>query len=287
MIVANHAHVYPEELLEGESTPQHYKHYWRHNKVTLEHLSEHMEMLGIDRAVAFPPLSTPDRHPEFNAAQWIAEAVKSYPRITGYGTVRVHNGNYEGQVREIYALGLTGIKVHASVQQLDLGGSEAYKLYEACEKYDIVVDAHTGPHGYRLRHDSDPFVIDELLWEFPKLTFVIEHLGGFAFHRQMCAVIANVNRRAGRVRVYGGLTPSNFLPVSPQGTMPELTDEELVYDCQVVRPDALIMGLDFPHHSVEDYRKMMHSIQQWPIDREAKDAILGDNLTRLLERPRQ
>lgn len=282
MVFANHAHVYPASLLTDPSTPQHYRDYAAKGTVTIDDLLRTIDDLQVDRVVAFPPLSTPERHPDFNASTWLAGEIRDQSRVVGYGTVRFHEGNLDDQIKEIRDLGFRGIKVHASVQKIDLGSEQAYALYESCQRHNILVDAHTGPHGYRLSHDSDPHMFDEVMWSFPELRMVFEHFAGWAFFREICAVIAGANTHRREPRAFGGLTPSNILPLRKGGTRPDLTNDDLMRVVEYVGPEAVIVGLDFPHHSNDEYRLLMDTVRNLPLSEAHKNLMLGGNVDAIL-----
>ncbi len=278
-LILNHAHVYPDFLLTSPTTPSHYKEL---PLVTLQHLADVTAQLGIERTVVFPPLSTSKRHPDFDPSEWLAEAIADYPQFIGYGTVRYWMDDLADQCNRIADSGLRGIKIHTSVQQVEVNSERAFVIYEVAQRHGLIVDFHTGGHGYRLKHDSDPIAYDEVTWHFPELKIVLEHFGHWPFHQQMAGVIQNANSRSAQVRVYAGLTPSNMLPHGKGGKYPGLTQEELERVIDFIGEDAMILGLDFPHFTAEQFELVIQEVRKLNISEEGKQNILGGNISRLL-----
>lgn len=276
----NHAHVYPAELLEHPTAPKHYKP----RRMTVDDALEMADELGAEKVVTFPPLVTPNRHPEFNPNQWMAKAVEGRPRLIGYGTVRFFRRDLQEQVEEIHDLGLKGIKIHTSAQKLDIRSPEADIVFGAAARLGIVCDLHAGPHGYLLAHDSDPLAYDQVLNRHPELLMVIEHLGGGPFAKVMAAVIATTNVRAGYVRAWGGLTTGNLMPIRDGSDVLDIDPNDLLRALVRIGPKACIFGLDFPWHSPEEYKTAMDRLRALPLGPEYAEGLFGGNLSALLAR---
>ena len=270
-IFLNHAHVYPEDIFPQGS---------------LERLAEIVELCGIDRVVCFAPLPKSTVASMPGGSCWLAQALRQYPGFVGFGTVDFEKPNLRDQVRRIAGLGLKGIKIHTSAQEVNVLGEDAFTVFDEAQKQGLPVDLHTGPHGFRLKWDTDPLAYDEVSYHFPDLTLIIEHLGGWSFCREMIGVIRNCNMRAGSTRVYAGLTAS-FGQIKTSGSPhrpPILTAEEAERALMWIGEEAAILGMDFPWmgSGPEQYQHDKQFVRNLQVSERAKQMILGDNLARLL-----
>ena len=209
MIFANHAHVFPKEIRpEG----------------TVEKLLELMDECGIGMAVCYPPFHDRFRESGFvgDPNDWLAEEIKGNERLIGFGNIDFEKGNLAEQVDKIAALGFKGIKMHPPYQEFVIDGPEAFEVYARAEELGLFISFHSGMHWHRLR-DNRVILFDEVAWNFPKLKFSMEHIGGYHFYREALAVMCNNSRNGGGV--YAGWTSVGTH--KGKDSVWALTDEEL------------------------------------------------------------
>ncbi len=265
MIFANHAHVFPEEIKpEG----------------TVEKLLALMENCGIDRAVCFAPFA--DRFCESSVAGepngWLAEKIKNIPSLVGFGTIDFDAPDLSGQVERIKELGFAGIKMHPPYQEFRVDSPEAFEVYEQAQEEGLFISFHCGMHWHRLRV-SLPVLFDEVAWNFPRLRFSLEHIGGYHFFNDALAVMCNNSREGLQPRVFAGWTSVSDREGPTQWA---LTDEQLETVVVQTGGENSIFGLDFPYND-EDYIKAdIERIKNLNISDEAKRNILGGSLARAL-----
>jgi len=263
-IFANHAHVFPGELKpEG----------------TVDKLLQLMDACGIARAVCFAPFAerhNPTASGVRNWNQWLAGEISGSDRLLGFGTVdfTVRNPVPTLQVAEMAILGLKGIKIHPAAQGISMTGKEAREVYAAAEKLGLFVSFHTGLHWARLR-DYQPVLFDELNWDYPKLRFSMEHIGGYAFFRESMAVLANgENGYAGWTSIEPG-----------KGGVPgvwSLSNMELCAVAEQLGPERSIFGLDFPYKKKSEIKAAIERFNALPISDKAKAGLFGENLKKAL-----
>ncbi len=262
--LAHHAHVFPAEI---------------NQKGTVEALLHHLDEAGIEQAVCFPPLPHQAKGIDQNA--WLADQIKSQRRLFGFGTVDFTRGDVVDQVKKIAGLGFKGIKIHPPAQKLEILSKAAYQAYGAAEGLNLFLTFHTGIHHSRLR-DSRVIHWDEIAWEFPKLRFSMEHVGGWSFFSEALGVIANhVPPPWDKTpcNVFAGLT-SVFSPKElPFWFMSTERHQELLRQAGVRQ---LIFGLDFPYNDVAAARRGIETICSLGLSDADVDLILGGNLRREL-----
>ncbi len=267
-IFANHAHVFPEEARPG---------------CGIDSLKALMDECSIERAVCFAPF--PSQYREYNmpgdCISWLAGAIKNDDSLVGFGTIDFDSGDITGQVNRIADIGFRGIKLHPAYQEFNIMGDKACEVYSAAQENGLFLSFHTGLHWHRIA-DYQPLLFDEVAWNFPRLKFSMEHVGGYHFFREALAVICNNHHRASDPRrVYAGLT--SIMP--DDNGLPDywtLTDDELMTLIHQ-GDDCAIFGLDFPYKKAGYAKALINRIIALDISEEAKEGILGKNLEHALE----
>jgi len=223
----------------------------------------------------------PHQVDDLNRNVWLANQIKSQDRLLGFGTIDFHRDDVRDQVREIADLGFKGIKIHPPVQKLNILCKNALDCYATAQELDLFCTFHTGIHHHRMR---DTLVIDwdEIAWNFPKLRFSMEHVGGWSFFNEALAVIANNYPPPWEHRkcnVFAGLT-SVFSPDTlPFWYMPKERFLELIKQTNV---SQVIFGLDFPYNDITATKRGIAMIRSLQLSDEDTNKILGGNLMREL-----
>lgn len=265
MIFANHAHVFPEDLKPAG---------------TVEKLMEFLDECEIDKAVAFAPFSDrfADAGIEESPNEWLARAIKGNDRLVGFGTVDFSK-NLRDEVERIADLGLKGIKMHPPYQEFVIDGPEAFKVYEKAQELGLFISFHSGMHWHRLR-DNRVLLFDEVAWNFQKLKFSMEHIGGYHFFKEALAVMCNNSRREEDCVFAGWTSVGNR---KGKGDEWALTDEELETVIYQTGEDRSIFGLDFPFSKPEHIKADIARIKSLDISEECKEKILGKTLEKVLK----
>ncbi|MBQ6265611.1 MAG: amidohydrolase family protein [Clostridia bacterium] len=266
MIFANHAHVFPAEIKpEG----------------TVEKLLALMENCGIDRAVCFAPFA--DRFSETSLPGepngWLASEIAHRPEFTGFGTIDFDAPDLSGQVERIKQLGFKGIKMHPPYQEFDIDSPEAFEVYEQAQEEGLFISFHCGMHWHRLRGNL-PVLYDEVAWNFPRLRFSLEHIGGSHFFNDALAVMCNNSRAGVQPRVFAGWT--SVSDREGPGAW-ALTDRQLETVIFQTGEERSIFGIDFPYNDEEYIRADIERIRGLDITDKAKENILGVTLERVLD----
>lgn len=266
MIFANHAHIFPEQLrAEG----------------TVDKLLAFLDECGIDKAVTFPTF--PDRFADAGIDEdtnvWLAKQIKGQDRLVGFGVIDFEKDDLKGQVERIADLGFKGLKMHPPYQEFVIDGPEAFEVYEKCSELGLFISFHSGMHWHRLR-DNHVLLFDEVAWNFPKLKFSMEHIGGYHFFKDALAVMCNNSRNKQGGGVYAGWTSVG--DHKGKGNEWHLTDEELETVIYQTGEDRSIFGLDFPYSKPEHIKSDIARIKRLDISEECKEKILGKTLESVL-----
>lgn len=263
-VFANHAHLYHKEIRPNGD---------------LEALKRLMDDAGLDGAVAYAPFnkngSAQVLSPDENQNLWLAEQIKGQPDIVGFGTVNFDREDLEDQVKEIAQLGLRGIKLHPQHQVFRINGEKAYRVYGEAERQGLFLSFHTGVHYERIR-DSSVLMFDDVAWDFPKLRFSMEHMGGYSFFRESIAVMNNQRNAKKEPRIFAGWTS-----VYDRGQW-YIPPEDLCWLLELTGERAHIFGLDFPFADAPRIVRALETVRSLPVPEGTKELILGGNLIREL-----
>ena len=244
-----------------------------------------MDECEIEKAVCFAPFQSQMERYELtqNANEWVADEIKNDDRFVGFGTVHFDIGNLKEQVKKIKALGLYGIKIHPAAQELKIDSPELFEVYDQAQNEGLFISFHTGLHWHRIA-DYQMLLFDEVAYNFPKLKFSMEHMGGYSFFKEALLVMNN-NSRAEVDHVFAGWTSIN-MEEDAFGNEIEgawsLTDKQLCTIIHQTGNKRSMFGLDTPYADAQKTMKAINRIKNLPIPEEAKRGILGDNLREAL-----
>lgn len=271
-IFANHAHLFPKNTKPNGD---------------IDCLKALLDECEIEGAVCFSPFwHQMDMYAHTtgqNPCEWVAEALKNEPDLVGFGTVDFDKNNLKDQVKKIKDLGLYGIKIHPAAQEVRIDSPQLFEVYEEAEKQGLFISFHTGLHWHRIS-DYRMLLFDEVAYNFPKLRFSMEHIGGYSFFRE-ALLIMNNNSRSEIPHVYAGWTSiameTDEMGNTRQGAW-SLTDDDLCTLVHQAGYKTSIFGLDTPYKGIEQTQQAIERIKNLPITEEAKRGILGENLKRVL-----
>jgi hypothetical protein len=177
-IIDSHVHIYPDKIAEkasaGIST-----FYDIHVKYdgTIAKLLEICKRNNIVKCIACSVATSPEQVMIIN--DFMAECVKI---SSGFftGLAALHPGmselEIESELSRAQTLNLKGIKIHPDFQRFQIDDPKVYKIYEQAEgRFPILF--HTGDKRYNY---SGPPRLAKVLRDFPKLTAIGAHFGGWS-----------------------------------------------------------------------------------------------------------
>ena len=269
-IFANHAHLFPENTKPNGGK---------------EYLLRLMDECEIEKAVCFAPF-----HNQFgmygmdeNPRKWIHNELRNDTRLVGFGTIDFTKDNLEDQVKETAELGLLGIKIHPAYQEVRVDSEELFRVYKQAEEENLFLSFHTGLHWHRIR-DYQMLLFDEVAYNFPRLRFSMEHMGGYTFFKE-ALLIMNNNSRDDIHHTFAGWT-SIAMETDEMGNPRQgawsLTDDDLCTLTHQTGYERSIFGLDTPYKDARAIKEAIERIKNLPISETAKRGILGENLKREL-----
>lgn len=176
-IIDTHAHIYPDVIADKAvaSIGRFYDiEMDSHGKIS--DLADLSDKFGIEKIVVCSVATSAHqvcKINDFMAAQ--LEREKFHPLATLHPDM--DKAQIVDEVARIKELGLKGIKLHPDCQAFKLNGERGLKLFDAIGDFDLPVLVHTGDKRYDFSH---PEYMIEIARDYPQLTFVAAHFGGWS-----------------------------------------------------------------------------------------------------------
>ena len=142
----------------------------------LESLIRSMDAANVDMAVVASIATKPG---QFEAILNWSQSIAS-DRIIPFASVHPADTAVVSHLREIFARGIRGIKLHPYYQDFDLDDPALFPIYATLEELGLIVLCHTGfDMAYPRTRRCDPVKIARVLDRFPNLRFIATHLGAW------------------------------------------------------------------------------------------------------------
>jgi predicted TIM-barrel fold metal-dependent hydrolase len=249
-IIDSHCHIYPEKIAaKAVESTDHFYDTRAHGLGVIQHLIAVGEEAGYDGYVVQSVASTPHHVASINrfiAGEVTAtEAEGKHGLLTGLGTLHPDLEDVSGAVEEIISYGLHGVKLHPDMQKFHIDDPKAYPIYEACAARGLPILMHMGDPRFDYSH---PDRLYRVLKDFPDLTVVGAHMGGWANWDYAC------ERLAGFDRLYVDTSSSLATPEKEYGIEPHVTSLSAEHAATLIRAwgaDKVLYGTDYPMWSLD------------------------------------
>lgn len=174
-IIDVHAHFFPDELAQrAVDNLGDYYHYTMHGNGKFDDLMKSAADAGIEKLVIHSTALKGSQVENVNnsTAAHISE------NVAGFGSLHQdYDGDFEKEVKRIKSLGLKGIKLHPDFQHFDIDDKKVYPMYEIISAEGLPVLFHTGDENSEC---SAPEKLAKVIKDFPNLTVIAAHLGGYS-----------------------------------------------------------------------------------------------------------
>lgn len=259
-IIDCHAHIYPDKIADkaSNSIGDFYGLPMLYNG-TEKALSKICAENGIKKCIINSVATVPAQVRSIN--NFIAERVRqSGGLFMGFCTLHqdMTSAEIETELNEAEKSGLIGIKLHPDFQRFRLDDKSLYKIYEAAENR-LPILFHTGDKRYGY---SNPERLAAVLNDFPKLTAIAAHFGGWS---EWESAVTNLS---GYERLYVD-TSSTFYTVSASKA------KELI---NAFDSGHILFGTDYP---MWDAGRELEFLQNLGLDNTLLKNILWGNAARL------
>jgi hypothetical protein len=169
--------------------------------------------------------------------QHMVETCREFPaRVTGMAAVFPGEKDAGEILKEAFAQGLVGAKLHAHVQCFDMNAGEMDPIYDICEREQKPILMHVGREPKSVAYRCDPYEIcsaeklENVLRNFPKLKICVPHLGF-----DEVAVYSNLIEKYETLWLDTTMMLADYFPVREPVQL------------NTYRVDRLLYGSDFPN----------------------------------------
>jgi len=217
---------------------------------------------GIGHLVALHYAHKPGVARELNA--YMADISKQHRKVTAMATVFPGEKETEAILKEGFAAGLSGVKLHSHVQCFDMDSPGMHRIYRVCTEWNRPLIMHVGREPKSPAYPCDPYelcraeALEKVVKAYPDLRLCVPHLGAdeFSAYRQMIEKYDNL-------WLDTTMTLAEYLPMD---YFPRLED---------MRIDRIMFGTDFPNIPYAWDRELK---------RLEKEALAKETLERILSR---
>lgn len=232
-VIDAHVHLFPERVFaalwrwfESHAWPIRYK-------LQTPEVISFLLSRGVERVVALHYAHKPGMARMLNA--YMAEVCREEPRVLGVATVFPGEPGAADILREAFASGLRGVKLHCHVQCFSPDEPALEEVYRACVEADLPLVMHAGREPSSPHYKCNPYEvcsadrIERVLTAHPKLKLCVPHLGADEFQRY-----GELLERHENLWLDTTMAVSGFFPIAPPRRLLE------------VRPERILYGTDFP-----------------------------------------
>ncbi len=252
-----HAHIYPNKIAEKATAAvgDFYGIPMRHVGLP-EVLDQTGQEAGIDRFLVCSVATKVEQVRSIN--RFIQLACRSFPRFLGLGAWHPDVADLEGELDDLQARGLRGVKLHPDFQEFAIDSPKMLPFYRAAARRRLPVLFHTGD----ARKDfSSPVRLARVLDQVPDLVCVAAHLGGYTQWKEARECLCHPN-------VY----------VDTSSSLGFLSREEALESIEHFGRGRVLFGTDFPMWRAGDELAAFFGLG---LDEAANRAILYGNFARL------
>lgn len=135
-----------------------------------------LDAAGIERAAVLAAATAPAQ--VIPANNWAIELARTQPRIVPFGTIHPGYPDCEAELDRLENAGIKGIKIHADFQGFRLDDPALFPVLEAIRGRFVAL-FHVGDRLPPEKNPSCPAKLAAIHRDFPGLTIVAAHLGGY------------------------------------------------------------------------------------------------------------
>lgn len=269
-VVDAHVHLFPDRVFESiwrwfdtHGWPIRYK---LKTPETLEFLFSR----GVTKVVALHYAHKAGMARALN--DYVAALAAQDARIIGLATVFPGEPDAKQILKDAFAKGLSGVKLHCHVQCFAPDAPELHEIYEACAEAGKPLVMHAGREPASPAYKCDPYAlcaadrIERVLKDHPRLKLCVPHLGADEFDDY-----TRLLEQHDSLWLDTTMVAANYFPLD----VPRRIFE--------VRPERILYGTDFPNLPYAWDREVKHLVQMKFRD-DVEAGVLGQNALRLYGR---
>ena len=254
-----HAHIYPGKIAEKATASVGDFYHIPMQNVGLPHvLAQRGGAAGIDRFLVCSVATKVEQVRSIN--QFIQEKCRKYPQFIGLGAWHQDITDISGEMDDIQARGLRGIKLHPDFQEFMIDDPKMLDVYREAHRRGLPILFHTGDSRTEF---SSPHRLMNVIDKLPDFTCIAAHLGGYSEWEEARRELSGTN-------VYID-TSSSLFKISP---------EEAKENIAHFGVDHTMFGTDFPMWDPQEELERFFALG---FSQEENQAMLYDNFARLFQ----
>ncbi len=192
----------------------------------IEDLLSRADKAGLDKVIVHTAATEPAQ--VIPANNWSIDLQNSDPRVMAFGTMHPDYENPEKEFARLEKNGIKGLKFHPDFQGFFMDEPRFYKILEMVQGRFITM-FHVGDKLPPEKNPSCPIKLKKILQNFPKLTAVAAHMGGYRHWKWSSDYLAGSN-------VY--MDTSSALP---------FMDDKVLHEIMKKHPrEKILFGSDYP-----------------------------------------
>jgi hypothetical protein len=258
-VIDFHTHVFRDDVaeraIESMSDDARYHAYY---DGTVDGLLSEMDQAGVTVSVLAPVATSAKQVTSIN--DWTATMIGE--RLVAFGAMHPDFTEPGVEIARMAALGMKGIKLHAEFQSFHPHEDRLLPLYRAAEAHGMIMLFHAGSDPKFETVSGSPRVFRELAAEYPGLTFVLAHMGGYQMWDEVAAELVGLP-------VYFDTSQATEL----------LSPEELAALIRAHGADKVVFGSDGPW---ADAAAAIGALRRVGLSPEELERVLWSNAAQLL-----
>jgi uncharacterized protein len=227
MFIDIHTHAYHPKIAD-KVLAQLEDHYAIHPVGTgqLDDLLARAKRAGLDRVVVHNAATAPAQVVPAN--NWAIRIHRENPEVLSFGTLHPDYPEFERELDRLWRSGIQGIKFHADFQGFRLDDRKLWPIFEALSGRFVVM-LHVGDRLPPEENNSCPAKVAAILRDFPDLTVIAAHMGGYLHWKYAVEHLVGKN-------VY----------IDTSSTLPFIDDDTLFRIWNGHPRDHILFGSDYP-----------------------------------------
>ncbi len=177
-IIDAHCHVFPDKISvrATQNTQKFYDIPHTAFYGDVKTLLEQCKKSGVSRCVISGVATNPQQPKKLNEFLKLTED-ENNGNFISLGSLHPESNDIENDFNHLCELGLKGVKLHPDIQGYKADCEGYMKIYELCSEKNLPILIHTGDKRF---DNSNPERIAKILKQFPDLTIIGAHLGGWS-----------------------------------------------------------------------------------------------------------
>ncbi len=258
-IIDFHTHIYPEKIAERavDSVGEFYGISMDCEGTAAALLKQGIKC-GAKGYVVQSVALTAERVQAIN--DYIASECKTHSEFYGFGTIHADFDNKIEEAERMLRLGLCGVKIHPDTQMFNMDDERMFELYDFLGENNLPILIHCGDYRYDYSH---PKRLKNILRQFPKLTVIGAHFGGWSLFDLALEYLKDE-------KCYIDTSSSFFM-------LGEKRAEELI---KAYGAERVLFGTDFP---MWDMKSELECFYKMDLTDDERHLILHKNAERILK----